>query len=261
MKGIIYNLLEEVVSAEHGEDTWDALVDAAGVDGVYTSLGSYADEDLERLVAAASEHLGASPDEVVRWFDRRTMPLFAQRYGALFTAHASTRSFALALNDVIHPEVHKLYPGATTPVFVFDTSSQSTLVMEYRSVGLVGLAQVDVQQEQSGTERVRETSFNLGEGVLNAQIFAVSRCWPGAGAGTPAAAPFVFEPCTQGSDPEASPNCPEAETRRSGIAVEKERIGLAQPSLNLTGWSNPHAAETKALRKACVDEARRNHPR
>ena len=38
MKGIIYNLLEEVVSAEHGEDTWDALVDAAGVDGIYTSL-------------------------------------------------------------------------------------------------------------------------------------------------------------------------------------------------------------------------------
>jgi hypothetical protein len=36
---------------------------------------------------------------------------------------------------------------------------------------------------------------------------------------------------------------------------------LAQPSLNLTGWSNPHAAEIKALRKACVDEARRNHPR
>lgn len=99
MKGIVYNLLEEVVSAEHGEDTWDALVDAAGVDGVYTSLGSYADEDLERLVAAASEHLGASPDEVVRWFGRRTMPL----------------------------------PGAATPVFVFDTSSQSTLVMEYRS--------------------------------------------------------------------------------------------------------------------------------
>ncbi len=38
MKGIVYNLLEEVVSAEHGEDTWNALVDAAGVHGIYTSL-------------------------------------------------------------------------------------------------------------------------------------------------------------------------------------------------------------------------------
>jgi hypothetical protein len=66
-------------------------------------------------------------------FGRRTMPLFAQRYGKLFAAHASTRSLALALNDVIQPEVHKLYPGAVTPVFAFDTSSQSTLVMEHRS--------------------------------------------------------------------------------------------------------------------------------
>lgn len=90
------------------------------------------------------------------------------------------------------------------------------LTMIMLTVGLAGLAQVDVQQEQSGVERVRETSFNLGEGVLNAQIFAVSRRWPGpgAGAGTPAAAPFVFGPCTQDSDPLTSPNCPDAETIR-----------------------------------------------
>jgi hypothetical protein len=77
VKGIVYNLLEEIVSAEHGEDTWDALVAAASVDGVCASLGSYTDEDLQRLVAAVSQ----SPDEVVRWFGRRTMSLFAQHYG------------------------------------------------------------------------------------------------------------------------------------------------------------------------------------
>lgn len=90
------------------------------------------------------------------------------------------------------------------------------LTMVMLTVGLAGLAQVDVQQEQSGVERVRETSFNLGEGVLNAQIFAVSRRWPGpgAGAGTPAVAPFVFGPCTQNSAPLTSPNCPDAETIR-----------------------------------------------
>lgn len=44
-------------------------------------------------------------------------------------------------------------------------------------------------------------------------------------------------------------------------AIEKELIGLAQPPLNLTGWRNPYAAAIKALRKACVEEARRGHPR
>jgi hypothetical protein len=44
-------------------------------------------------------------------------------------------------------------------------------------------------------------------------------------------------------------------------AVETELILLGQPPLNLTKWANPHRAEIKALRKACVDEASRRFPR
>jgi Tfp pilus assembly protein PilX len=101
------------------------------------------------------------------------------------------------------------------------------LTMIMLTVGLAGLAQVDVQQEQSGVERVRETSFNLGEGALNAQIFAVSRRWPGpgAGAGTQAAAPFVYGPCTQDS---ISQNCPSAETIR--------RLFTSPDTAGATAW-------------------------
>lgn len=100
------------------------------------------------------------------------------------------------------------------------------LTMIMLTVGLAGLAQVDVQQEQSGVERVRETTFNLGEGVLNAQIFALSQRWPGpgAGAGTPVAAPFVFGPCTQASDPLTSPNCPDTATIR-GLFASPDTAG------------------------------------
>jgi hypothetical protein len=41
--------------------------------------------------------------------------------------------------------------------------------------------------------------------------------------------------------------------------LERGLIALAQPPLNLTGWANPHAAELKALRKACADEARETY--
>jgi len=44
-------------------------------------------------------------------------------------------------------------------------------------------------------------------------------------------------------------------------AIETEMIALASPPLNLTKWANPHAVEIKALRKACVDEAKRDHAR
>jgi hypothetical protein len=134
MKGIVLNLLEEVVRRQHGEAAWDAILDAAHLDGIYTTLGSYPDGDLGRLVAAASAALGVPPEAVVRWFGSQALPLFAERYPQLFAAHRTTRSFLLALNDIIHPEVRKLYPGADVPLFDYETSSDDVLVLGYRSV-------------------------------------------------------------------------------------------------------------------------------
>jgi hypothetical protein len=48
VKGIVFNLLEQVVSRDYGEDMWDDLLSAAGLVGAYTSLGSYPDEHLSR---------------------------------------------------------------------------------------------------------------------------------------------------------------------------------------------------------------------
>ena len=49
MKGIVFNLLEQLVARDYGEDTWDALLDASGLEGAYTSLGSYPDGDFVKL--------------------------------------------------------------------------------------------------------------------------------------------------------------------------------------------------------------------
>jgi hypothetical protein len=132
VKGVVFNLLEQLVVRDYGEETWDGLLAASELDGAYTSLGSYADEDLMKLVGAAAAELDMSPDQVVRWFGRNALPLFAARYPQLFEPHDSTRSFVLTLNEIIHPEVRKLYPGADVPVFDF-ASRDGLLVMGYRS--------------------------------------------------------------------------------------------------------------------------------
>jgi hypothetical protein len=133
MKGIVFNLLEDIVSDEYDADVWDALLEEAGLDGVYTSLGSYPDHDLMRLVGAASQSLEMSPADVVRWFGRSALPLLAKKYPEFFEPHECARSFLLTLNNIIHPEVRKLYPGADVPVFDYDTSSEELLVMGYAS--------------------------------------------------------------------------------------------------------------------------------
>lgn len=133
MKGIVFNLLEEIVQKTYGEDTWDDLLEKADLDGAYTSLGSYPDEHLGRLVSVTAHALNLSPEAVVCWVGREALPLMAVRFPDFFTPHSSTRSFVLTLNDIIHPEVRKLYPGADVPEFGFDTSSPDTLIMRYSS--------------------------------------------------------------------------------------------------------------------------------
>lgn len=133
MKGIVFNLLEQAVVDAHGDDAWIDLLEEAGVDGAYTSLGSYPDQEVIALVDAASRHLGIKPAAVLRWFGRAAMPMLADRYQPFFAGHSSARSFILSVNDIIHPEVRKLYSGAGCPHFHFSDDSQGRLIIGYQS--------------------------------------------------------------------------------------------------------------------------------
>ena len=69
------------------------------------------------------------------------------------------------------------------------------------AIGLAALSYVDTEQRQSGVERVTESSFNLGESVLDLQAGVLSRAWPGS-----AAAAYPPE-CTSGG---GGTRCPSA---------------------------------------------------
>ncbi len=133
MKGIIFNLAEEVVSAEHGDDAWDAVLDGAGVTGSYTSLGSYPDADLMAIVVSAAALLGTDEQAVLRHVAEGAIPLLAQRFPNFFSPHHDALSFVLTLNDMIHPEVRKLYPGAEPPTFAFEVTGENVVTLTYGS--------------------------------------------------------------------------------------------------------------------------------
>jgi hypothetical protein len=60
------------------------------------------------------------------------------------------------------------------------------------SSSLVVVAYVDTETKQSKVGRNRETSFNLSEAALNAQLYALSLDWPGFGRSVPGER---FDPC------------------------------------------------------------------
>jgi hypothetical protein len=133
MKGIVFNLLEDAVRVTYGENVWDDLLDAAGLDGAYTSLGNYPDQHLTDLVVAASAATGSPPQEIIRWFGREALPAMAASYPGFFEPHEDVRSFLHTLNEIIHPEVRKLYPGADVPTFGVTTAMDGTLTLRYGS--------------------------------------------------------------------------------------------------------------------------------
>lgn len=133
MKGVVFNLLEEAVVKNFGADAWDDLLESAEVEGAYTSLGNYSDDEIVALVGAAAAKLKMTNADVLRWFGEQAMPILKERYPALFAPHASSRSFVLSVNSIIHPEVRKLYSGAKCPFFHFRETPQGTVTMGYES--------------------------------------------------------------------------------------------------------------------------------
>lgn len=133
MKGVVFNLLEDVVRREFGDSEWQHVRHDAEVDSAFTSLDSYPDAVLRRLVAAVGKRCHKTPGEALQWFGRHSMPMLRSMYPAFFESQPSTRSFILTLNDIIHPEVRRLFPGADVPVFDFDTSSPDALTLGYQS--------------------------------------------------------------------------------------------------------------------------------
>ncbi|MBB6629291.1 heme NO-binding domain-containing protein [Nocardioides sp. KIGAM211] len=133
MKGIIFNLVEDAVVAEHGEAVWDTLLDAAGLEGAYTALGDYPDADLVALVGAGAAALDVTPDDLTRHLGSAALLGLQRRYPQFFEPHTSAGDFLLTLNDVIHPEVRKLHRNASPPDFWFDGQTPDSLVIHYRS--------------------------------------------------------------------------------------------------------------------------------
>ena len=133
MKGVVFNLLEQVVSEEAGEAAWEQAIVDSGVDGAYTSLGSYPHEELQALATSIADQLGIEPNEAVLWFGRHALPKLATHYPGLFEPFDSTLPFLGTLNDIIHPEVRKLYPGADVPVFDYRVVEADRILMGYRS--------------------------------------------------------------------------------------------------------------------------------
>lgn len=133
MKGVVFNAAEAAVIELFDEDTWDDILDAAGVDGVYSSLGSYDDADLMAIVQAASVIAELPIEDVLIAVGRKALAHLAGRVPDLLADCTSSFEMLRMIHDVIHVEVKKLYPDALTPDFTYDELADGGLRLGYHS--------------------------------------------------------------------------------------------------------------------------------
>lgn len=133
MKGVVFNIVEDVVDETLPANTWDDAIESAGVHGAYTSLGSYPDEDLVRVVGALSAATGLPPADVLRHAGRHGFAHLASRHPDLLDGLDDLPALLTHLDDVIHPEVLKLYPDARTPTFRAERPDDDTVELHYES--------------------------------------------------------------------------------------------------------------------------------
>jgi hypothetical protein len=133
MKGVLFNAVEEAVSREWGEDLWDDLLLAADLDGAYTALGNYPDSQMIALANAAADRLNTPVADVLRTLGRITFEPLLSRYAGVDEEPTSLREFLPTVNELIHPQVLKLYPGASVPRFVLRENGDD-LELDYLSV-------------------------------------------------------------------------------------------------------------------------------
>lgn len=135
MKGVVFNLLEEFVTAQWGEDAYEKVLDQCPMKngGVFVGPETYPDADLAAIVTVACRQLGVAPDDALRAFGRFMFPRLAEKFPVFVKDHTHPRAFLKTVHDVIHVEVRKLMPDATPPVIRWSEPNDRDLILTYDS--------------------------------------------------------------------------------------------------------------------------------
>lgn len=133
MKGVVFNVVEEVVVDMYDADTWEDILDAVELDGAYASLGSYPDEHLLAIVGEAARMLELDVPTVLKTVGRAAFAGLSGRHSQFELDGMGFCDFVQHVETYIHPEVRKLYADATVPNFDFETLDDGNLRMTYTS--------------------------------------------------------------------------------------------------------------------------------
>ncbi|WP_423187752.1 heme NO-binding domain-containing protein [Alishewanella sp. d11] len=134
MKGMIFNVLEEMVIEKLGMAAWNTLLTEHAPPGrVYVSAKNYDDSELFALAAAVANTLNLPLADVVRAFGHYLFQGLAERHIDVVQRFANFNELVMGIHNVIHVEVNKLYVDPALPTIRCEQLSDTQIKMIYQS--------------------------------------------------------------------------------------------------------------------------------
>lgn len=135
MKGMIFTEFLEMVEEKFSLTMVDHIISSADLPsgGVYTSVGTYAHEEIVQLVHHLSDATAIPIPNLLYIFGERLFEKFSLKYAHFLAGADSSLSFLEQLETYVHAEVRKLYPEAELPKFECCRTPDGRLTMLYRS--------------------------------------------------------------------------------------------------------------------------------
>lgn len=135
MKGIVFNILEQMVVETAGLEAWDQILQDVQLEsqGIYTAGKSYPDDEVVAIATRASEMLDIPMNDLIKTFGTYLFGKLAQRYPVFIEQETTFFGFLKSVHDVIHVEVRKLYDEPSLPDFRHQQINDNQLLMRYSS--------------------------------------------------------------------------------------------------------------------------------
>jgi hypothetical protein len=133
MKGVVFTQFIEMVEDKFGFDTVDDMIEQSGVSGVYTQAGNYPATELLEMVTALSNITEIPVATLVEAYGEHLFGILITIYPKPIQIYNNSFDFISSVDQVVHPEVKKLYPDSDLPEFELISRDDNSLKVLYKS--------------------------------------------------------------------------------------------------------------------------------
>lgn len=135
MKGVVFTEFIEFIEEKFGFDISDDMIEGSELStkGIFTQAGNYPFGDMANMVQTLSKITNIEASKLIEAYGEHLFSRLVQIYPKPIQTYTNTFDFIQNVENVVHPEVKKLYPDSDLPTFEEVSRSDTELKVNYIS--------------------------------------------------------------------------------------------------------------------------------